>query len=241
MRRPRGRGDGDPHGRFAEWLTAAPDEEPPRDLAVHASVCRGCQRQIAALDMLANIDPGRAGLPPLRALPTGSRWRTASRVAVAMAGVLAVVAIGIGGWRLLEAGGLGSRPTEESPTQAVLGNTGEPEGSLDSSPSPSAAASATSSTAGSPAGSTAASATASAPVSPPLATPAPLPISQPPAATARPTVRPTVNPTASPRPSPSRAPTPSPTPQPTPEVTPSPTPEPTILPSLPPVTADRHW
>jgi hypothetical protein len=239
MRRPRHRGpaDGDPHGRFGEWLTAAPDEEPPRDLAVHASVCRECQRQIAALDLLTTIDPARAGLPPLRPVATRSRWRTASRVAAAMAGILAVVAIGVGSWRLLEAGGLGSRPTEESPTQAVLGNTGQPEGSLGASPSPSAAPSASSSTAGSAAASAAASATAAAPASLPLATPAPLPISQPPAATARPTVRPSVDLTASPRPSPSRSPTPSPTPQPTPEATPSPTPEPTILPSLPPAPA----
>lgn len=237
MRRPRGRADGDPHGRFAEWLTAAPDEEPPRDTALHASVCRGCQRQIAALDMLTSIDPARAGLPPLRSLATGGRWQTASRVAVAMAGMLAVVAIGVGSWRLLEAGRLGSRPTEGSPTQAVLGNTGQPEVSLGASPSPSAAPSATSSTAGSPAGTAAASTMAAAPASPQLATPAP-PISQPPAATARPTVRPSVDLTASPRPSPSRAPTPSPTPKPTPEATPSPTPEPTILPSLAPAAAN---
>jgi hypothetical protein len=53
----------DAHQRFHEWLTAGAEGEPPRDLAIHASVCAGCHESIAAFDRLAAIDPGRAAMP----------------------------------------------------------------------------------------------------------------------------------------------------------------------------------
>ena len=53
----------DPHQRFHEWLAAGAEGEPPRDLAIHASVCAGCQESIAALDRLAMVDSGRATMP----------------------------------------------------------------------------------------------------------------------------------------------------------------------------------
>ena len=56
----------DPHRRFAEWLETNSDEDPPRDLAVHAAVCPGCQRQIAAIDMLTEVDTTLAGIPQVQ-------------------------------------------------------------------------------------------------------------------------------------------------------------------------------
>jgi hypothetical protein len=122
----------DPHRRFAAWLLAGTDDDPPRDLAVHASLCRDCQREIAAFDMLTAIDTARAGLPPPRAMAAMRRRGTAARVAVAVSGAAAIAAMGVGGWRLAEAAGLGR--ASEPPTQAVLGNTGHPETTPPASP-----------------------------------------------------------------------------------------------------------
>ena len=122
----------DPHHRFAAWLLAGTDDDPPRDLAVHASLCRDCQRQIASFDMLTAIDTARAGLPPPRALAASRRRSTATRLAVAVSGAAAIAAIGLGGWRLAQVGGLGG--ASEPPTQAVLGNTGHPEAAPPPSP-----------------------------------------------------------------------------------------------------------
>jgi hypothetical protein len=57
------------HQRFHEWLAAGAEGEPPRDLAVHASVCAGCQESIAAFDRLAMIDSSRATVPGRKAAP----------------------------------------------------------------------------------------------------------------------------------------------------------------------------
>jgi hypothetical protein len=208
MTRPTDAAHDDPHGRFAAWLLAA-DDDPPRDLAVHASVCSACQLEIAAFDMLTAIDLGRAGMPP-RALAGRSRLGTAGRVAVAVSGAAAMAAIGVGGWRLAEAGGLGAGPASEAPTQAVLGNTGHPETAPVASPS--AGAQATAEGLDEPPSPSSAATTGS------------VPLPQPPAATPRPTT------------APSRTPRPSiiissPTPAPTQEVTPAPSP--TVEPSTP--------
>lgn len=222
----RRRGD-DPHARFADWLLASPDEEPPRDLAVHASVCRECLQDVAALDMLTAIDTSLAGPPPARRLPAASRLRPAGRAAMAVGGLAALAAVGFGGWRLLEANWGGAGLGLESPTQAVLGNTGQPEPTLAGSPSLSAVETARDSVGSSPARRT------------PAPTDSP-PIIQPPPPTVQPTPRPTIRPTAPPRPSPTARPTASPTPIVTPEPptpTPSPTPEaptPTPTPEPPP-------
>ncbi|MEP6469217.1 MAG: hypothetical protein ABJC24_05550 [Chloroflexota bacterium] len=133
MTRPSAADRDDPHRRFAAWLLAGTDDDPPRDLAVHASVCRECQREIAAFDMLTAIDTVRAGMPPPRELAARRRRGATERVAVAVSGAAAVVAIGVGGWRLAEAGGLGT--ASEPPTQAVLGHTGHPETTAAASPS----------------------------------------------------------------------------------------------------------
>jgi hypothetical protein len=214
--RPSTAGRGDPHGRFAAWLLADADEDPPRDLAVHASLCTDCQLEIAAFDMLTGIDLSRAGMPPPRALARTSRLGTAGRVAVAVSGAAAVAAIGVGSWRLAEAGGLGAGPASEPPTQAVLGNTGHPESLPAQSPSTgNPATSEESAHSSSPSPSDAASAGSGV-----------VPLAPPPAATPRPTTAPS----KTPRPSIIVA---TPTPAPTPQVTPSPVPtvEPTADPS----------
>jgi hypothetical protein len=210
----------DRHGRFAAWLLAAAEEDPPRDLAVHASLCSECQLEIAAFDMLTGIDLGLAGMPPPRALTGRSRLHTARRVAVAVSGAAAMAAIGVGGWRLAEAGGLGAGPASEPPTQAVLGNTGHPESPPAASRSAGNPATSQESAGSSPSPSAGASAGASAsgglvPLPPP-----------PPAVTPRPAA----TPSKTPRPSIIIA---TPTPVPTPAVTssPDPTPEPTAEPT----------
>ncbi len=115
----------DPHRRFAEWLETNSDDDPPRDLAVHAAVCVACQQRIAALDMLTAIDPALAGMPPVLPVPVAWWPRTVGRAAVVAGGVAALTVVGVGSWRLIEASNLVG-PAVESPTQAVLGGTGAP-------------------------------------------------------------------------------------------------------------------
>jgi hypothetical protein len=208
MTRPPDAGRDDPHRRFTAWLQTATDDDPPRDLAVHASLCSACQLDIAAFDMLTAIDLARAGMPPPRALASRSRLRTAGRVAAAVSGAAAVAAIGVGGWRMAAGGGLVSGPASEAPTQGVLGNTGHPE-----------------TPAASPLVSAPASAEPSEPSSPSPAAPSgTVPQPPPPAATQKPTAAPS----RTPRPSIINS---SPTPAPTVEVTPTPTESPTPEPS----------
>jgi hypothetical protein len=232
----------DPHLRFDQWLLAGARGEPPRDLALHASLCTACTARISALDMLAAVDPGRAAQPP--SLANARRpvmaLRRAGRFAAALAGATLVVAlVGLAGWRLVELRGLAERVdanASETPGQAVLGGTGEsaetasPEGSVASSTE--AAATATASP----------TQTAGA-----TAQPAPPPVTRP-VATARPaTPRPSASASPSPSPAPSASATPTPagsatpapsgpeTPTPSPTTTPTatatPTPEPTPTPS----------
>ncbi|HEX6473881.1 MAG TPA: hypothetical protein VF114_02180, partial [Candidatus Limnocylindria bacterium] len=87
----------DPHLRFIEWLETNSDEDPPRDLAVHAAVCAACQQRIAALDLLTAIDPALAGIPPARPAPTRGWLLTTGRAAVVVGGVAALAVIGVGG------------------------------------------------------------------------------------------------------------------------------------------------
>jgi hypothetical protein len=209
----------DPHRRFAAWLETISDDDPPRDLAVHAAVCVACQQQIAALDMLTAIDPALAGMPPVLPVTVAGLPRTAARAAVVAGGVVALTVVGVGSWRLIEASNLVVGPAVESPTQAVLGGTGEPE----TTASPSMPASAQ------PSSDEPSTAEQPPTAQPSVVVPPPI-IAEPTPPPARPTVRPTVRPTATPRP-PTPAPTPLPTPVPTPPSTPPPTPEPTPTPS----------
>ena len=229
MRIRRRQADPDPHRRFSEWLLSPDDEGLPRDVAVHASVCVDCRRQIAAFDTLTGIDLEQAGSPPARAAIIERRLGPAGRVAVTVGGVAAVAALGIGGWRVAD-GAIDIGTAGETPTQQVLGNIGEPETTLEPSATESQEASRGASPSASP------SATPSGTTIPSQ----PLPFSQPPfsfapAATQQPTSAPTQSTRPSPRPTRTPAPTsrpPSPSPLPTPQITPAPTPSPTPVPSV---------
>ena len=228
MTRERCAGRGDLHARFGEWLLAGTAVDPPRDVAVHASVCPGCGEAMAAFDGLAAVDPGRATLPPSRFVATAGRGRQARalRIGGAVAGVtlaLALTAVGLS--QLAVPGNTGA--VNETPAQGVLGGTGQP-----SPTGPIASGFEGGVTSGSP-----------TPGPGPSYSAVPTAISQPsgPAATQRPaspspkatgtpgsTLRPTPGSTPSPVPTVVSTPTPSPTPMPTP--TPSPTAIPTPTP-----------
>lgn len=227
------------HARFAEWLAQGAHGDPPRDAAVHAFVCPACQRQMAALDTLAEIDPGRATLPPSRPF-VASRARSplpALRVAAAAAGMLVLtLVISFGASRMLAfrstSGDVAT--SSETPVQAVLGGEGSPgprigaiggeaHGILPSStPIPA-------SEEPSPTAPPTAQANPAAATSRPVATQPPAPTVAPTrTAVATPTRRPTVSPSASASASvkPSASPTPSATPPPVPTPTATPTPAP---------------
>ena len=175
------------HGRFGAWLTAGADGDPPRDLAVHASVCAGCRQSIAALDLLIRVDPGLAGIPPLVPFRPPSPLVRAGRLASVGAGVvIGAVILGVGASQLI-AGLRGGPPgpvavASPTPDQGILAGTQTP--APTSSPVPST----------------------SVPSS--VGTLSPLPTSRP---TARPTPRPTSAPTPVPIPTETPLPTVTPT------------------------------
>ena len=230
----------DLHQRFGRWLLAGASGEPPRDLALHASLCAECMRRIAAFDLLTTIDPGRAPLPPSRPwAPARPPLLRLARGAGALTGVaLVAVVVGVGLGSVLElrstqAGADASGSAQSDvPVQGVLGATGGP--STTESGSPSAAPT------GEPTSLESAAATRTpAPAIPPPPTARPAtaaPSSAPtassagttPSASASSTISPT--PTAIETPTPELTPTPAPTSVPTPLPTETPTPEPTPTP-----------
>jgi hypothetical protein len=222
------------HDAFDAWIAAGGREDPPRDVALHASGCDGCLRLAMSFDALLAIDLGLAPPPPLRAAPVSSLSGGPMRVARSVAAAVAVILV-IGAGAMVGANAFQPRvsdavaqPTPLPVAEGVLGGAGGP------SPTPSPT--------DTPAQSSSAKATESPTATPtprPIAANAtpnptmgggPPPVSTTPAApipTPRPTAAPTSAPSAGPTPAP---PTPSPTPVPTPEPTPPPTPEPTPTP-----------
>ena len=214
------------HQRFTDWLVAGSSGDPPRDLAVHAASCPECQRRIAAMDGLATVDLGLAGIPPAPPLAEGFGWPVAARRSAVLVGGLALfAALAFAGWRTFLASPPAVAGNDPSPTQAVLGGTGSPQ---PSSSRGRAESSAPSAPGASPSG-------AVTPTIPPfLGSPAPgqspFPPAQPtsgPDATSPPGATPRPTFAATPPPQPTAPPTPEPTPPPTPEPTAPPTPEPT--------------
>jgi outer membrane biosynthesis protein TonB len=194
------------HERFQEWLTAGAEGDPPRDVAVHASVCPVCSQSIAALDLLAVVDPGLAAMP---APPIGAergRMALAGRLVGATAVLFAAAMLGVGVSGLIGVSRTGGpvAQSSRSPEQSVLAGTATPEPTPEPTPSPSQE-------------------TLS-----PLATPAPT--TRPPVATPRPYVPPPPTPiptaVATPVPLPSDTPLPTDTATPVPSETPVPTPTP---------------
>ena len=213
----------DPHERFAEWLAAGAEGDPPRDAALHASMCDECMRAVAAFDSLQAIDPGAAPLPPLRALASDRPTPFgAARIAVgAFAVILLAASVSIGATGLLRQT---QSAADASPTQGgdVLAGAPSPR-STQRLPSPTPTASARARLSASPSASEETAAPPNATFAP---TQAPPPGTQvpPPPATPEPTAPPSATAPPSPTPPP---PTPSPTEAPTPTPTPSPEPTPT--------------
>jgi hypothetical protein len=227
----------DLHQRFERWLLAGASGEPPRDLALHASLCAECLGRVSAFDLLTNIDAGRAPLPPSR-LAERSRpplLRLARGVG-ALAGVAlvaAVVGIGLGSILELRSTQAGAEPGDgaqsEAPAQGVLGATGGPSAD-ETGGAPSAAPTAEPTSQVTPVGAPTAHPVNPLPPTtrPASAAPTPAPSSDSAAPTPSPSATAAVTPTpvATPTPTPDVTPTPTPTP----EVTPTPTPEPTATP-----------
>lgn len=204
------------HQRFHDWLTAGADGDPPRDIAVHASVCAGCRQSIEALDLLAGVNTGLASMP---AEPTGrehGRLAMAGRLIGATAILFSAAMLGVGVSQLIgvSRGGAPVAQASPAPDQNVLGATATPQ------PNEPAA-------------------TPSAPQETltPLDTPRPRPVVSPvprrtpgptpiplPTAPPTPTNLPSATPLVTETPSPSLYPsaTADPTPSPTPDPTPSP-------------------
>lgn len=108
----------DLHAQLEEWLADGPLGDPPREIALHASVCERCSATLGAFDALALIDVGVAGSPP----PLGARSRLRMGMAWARVGtavtatVLAGLLVGFGIAQLVGING------------PAGGTVGEPEG-----------------------------------------------------------------------------------------------------------------
>ena len=126
------------HQRFQDWLTAGADGDPPRDVAVHASLCAGCRRSIAALDLLAIVNPGLASMP---AEPTGrehSRLAMAVRLVGATAILFSAAILGVGVSQLIGVSHTNGPVAQASPApeQSVLGATATLQASPEPTPTP---------------------------------------------------------------------------------------------------------
>ena len=218
----------DPHGRFVAWLLDGASGDPPRDLAVHASLCASCMQLVAAHDALARIDVGRAPLPPWR--PPAIRRalvRQAGRFAAATASMVLLGGAVILGASQILAGRAGNGQERAG---GVLAASGSPEASASSglpgSPSASGSATPSASPSASP-GQTQGLRQPQATSNPfiPPGTPRASQTIGPPSRT--PTSSPqTTGATATPSPAPTPVLTPSPTLAPTPVETPTETPSP---------------
>lgn len=124
------------HRRFQEWLLTGAEGDPARDLALHASVCPSCQKSIAALDLLAIVDPGLAAMPAAATLAARGGMLRTQRLAGAAAGVIfSAVILGIGASQLISLSrrsvpiGLAS----QTPGPSLIVDTATPEASPGSS------------------------------------------------------------------------------------------------------------
>jgi Fibronectin type III domain len=142
----------DSHHLLDAWLIEGAVGDPPRELAVHASVCDSCARRLGAFDSLAGVDVGAAGSPPPIRPPTRVAVAMAwARLGTAVAGtVVAGILIVFGATQLVGfMGTLSPAPSGgvavASLSGAVAGNTGGPptgqpepaaEPSIDESPLP---------------------------------------------------------------------------------------------------------
>ena len=210
------------HQRFHDWLTAGAEGDPPRDVAVHASVCPECRASIASLDRLATVNPGMASMP---AEPTGREpWRLAmaGRLVGATAVLFSATILGVGGPQLIGV----SHPndpvaqTSRTPDQDVLGETATPQASQPTgTPSPPQE---TLTPLGTPVPTLPPGATPFPWIFNPLPFPTPGPFATPPPTPPPPTPPPPTPPPSTPPPSPSGGPSDTPLPTESPSSVPSP-------------------
>jgi hypothetical protein len=203
----------DLHAQLEAWLVDGAIGDPPREIAVHATLCESCTARLGAFDALALIDVGAAGSPPPLAAPTRlrvgvARARRATAVAgTVLAGILVVLGVSqlvgsverpAGGPEGTQLAGLSTASDHAGPasSQRELSSIdpGAPE-----TPTPSVPA-------------TAQPGFTPGPLPPPPPGPTPPPPPTPPATSApNPTLEPTPTPTDSPTPTPTDSLAPTPT------------------------------
>jgi hypothetical protein len=117
------------HRRFREWLTAGAEGDPPRDVAVHASVCAECSRHIAALDLLAIVDLGMAAMPVEPIGRERGRLAMAVRLVGATAVLFSAAILGVGVSQLVGVSHTNGplAQASSSPDQNVLSETATPQ------------------------------------------------------------------------------------------------------------------
>ena len=233
----------DAHGWFQAWLTAGADGDPPRDVAVHASVCAACRQSMAAMDLLTIVDPGLAGMPSPPPVIARSGLAHPGRLASAAAGVVfSAVILGIGASQLIALSrdnqGGPIAQASQTPAQGVLGGAQTPEPTTSSQPASAESLTplATPEPTPTPSASNATPRPSPSPAANPTLTPSPGPTATPslqPTATLSPMPMPMPTATLSPMPMPMPTATPTPTPTPTPTETPTPTPTPAPAPDAP--------
>jgi hypothetical protein len=223
------------HRRFQDWLTAGAEDDPPRDIAVHAAFCSGCRGAMDAIDLLASVNTGLAGAP---AEPVGrehGRLALAGRLIGATAVLFSAAILGVGVSQLIGRSHAGGPVAQASPSadQNVLGGTATAQPSPEASPAPGETPQDTLTPLGTPSPTHAQAAItpvprrsgAPTPVATPLSTPSGLPSDTPvstPSATAVATPLPTpvATPVATPVPTDTPTPVPTDTPTPTPSASP---------------------
>ena len=102
----------DPHIQLEEWLVDGAVNDPPREMAFHASMCDECLSRLNAFDSLAAVDVGAAGSPPPLVAPTrvvvGLAWARLATAAVG--GILALLLVFAGASQLIGFVGHANKP-----------------------------------------------------------------------------------------------------------------------------------
>ncbi len=117
----------DSHQLIEAWLAEGAIGDPPRELAVHATVCASCARRIGAFDSLAAVNVAAAGSPPPLTAPSPiwlllARGRAATTIAATVAAGILVV---FGASQLI--GSIGP-PEVPGPSQVAVAMTPGPDG-----------------------------------------------------------------------------------------------------------------
>ena len=117
----------DSHQLVEAWLAEGAIGDPPRELAVHATVCASCARRIGAFDSLAAVNVAAAGSPPPLTAPSPfwlllARGRAATTIAATVAAGILVV---FGASQLI--GSIGP-PEVPGPSQVAVAMTPGPDG-----------------------------------------------------------------------------------------------------------------